>query len=177
MTEKFQNKKGFTLVEMLIVVAIIAILIAIAIPIISATLERAREAVDDGNWRSAISLGNAYYLTETNEATRATFVNGTWRYFDINSNKEGYIMAAKAVPTKGYGEGTKIGDVKVDLTGAVLAVFIKNPESDAEPAVPAVWVAKPESGDTELNGKDAVTGIKYNPATAKADGTSGGLYS
>lgn len=32
MLKKFTNKKGFTLMEMLIVVAIIAILVAIAIP-------------------------------------------------------------------------------------------------------------------------------------------------
>ena len=44
---KFQNKKGFTLVEMLIVVAIIAILIAVSIPLVSTSLEKAREAVDD----------------------------------------------------------------------------------------------------------------------------------
>ena len=43
---KFQNKKGFTLVEMLIVVAIIAILIAVSIPLVSTSLEKAREAVD-----------------------------------------------------------------------------------------------------------------------------------
>lgn len=32
MLKKLQNKKGFTLMEMLIVVAIIAVLVAIAIP-------------------------------------------------------------------------------------------------------------------------------------------------
>lgn len=35
------NKKGFTLMEMLIVVAIIAILIAVAIPVFSAQLHKA----------------------------------------------------------------------------------------------------------------------------------------
>ena len=40
--EKFRNKKGFTLVEMLIVVAIIAILVAVSIPMIGSALEGAR---------------------------------------------------------------------------------------------------------------------------------------
>lgn len=40
------NKKGFTLMEMLIVVAIIAILIAVAIPVFSAQLHKARVATD-----------------------------------------------------------------------------------------------------------------------------------
>lgn len=44
--------KGFTLMEMLIVIAIIAILIAIAIPVFTAQLEKAREATDAANIRS-----------------------------------------------------------------------------------------------------------------------------
>ena len=41
-----KNKKGFTLAEMLIVVAIIAVLVAISIPIFTSQLEKSREAVD-----------------------------------------------------------------------------------------------------------------------------------
>ena len=47
------NKKGFTLMEMLIVVAIIAVLVAIAIPVLSGTLEKSREAADAANLRAA----------------------------------------------------------------------------------------------------------------------------
>ncbi|MDD6372323.1 MAG: prepilin-type N-terminal cleavage/methylation domain-containing protein, partial [Eubacteriales bacterium] len=36
-----KNKKGFTLMEMLIVVAIIAVLVAIAIPVLSNNLHKA----------------------------------------------------------------------------------------------------------------------------------------
>ena len=47
-----RENKGFTLMEMLIVVAIIAILIAIAIPVFTGQLEKAREATDAANIRA-----------------------------------------------------------------------------------------------------------------------------
>ena len=46
-------RKGFTLMEMLIVVAIIATLVAIAIPVMNSILEKARETADLANVRSA----------------------------------------------------------------------------------------------------------------------------
>ena len=48
-----KNNKGFTLAELLIVVAIIAVLVAIAIPVFTAQLEKSREATDLANVRSA----------------------------------------------------------------------------------------------------------------------------
>ena len=50
---KKRNNKGFTLAELLIVVAIIAVLVAISIPIFTAQLEKAREATDIANIRAA----------------------------------------------------------------------------------------------------------------------------
>ena len=47
------NRKGFTLMEMLIVIAIVAVLISVAVPVLSSQLERSREAVDLANVRSA----------------------------------------------------------------------------------------------------------------------------
>ena len=60
---KKRGAKGFTLMEMLIVVAIIAVLIAIAIPIFTSQLENSREATDAANLRSAYATASAAMLT------------------------------------------------------------------------------------------------------------------
>ena len=61
---KKNNRKGFTLAELLIVVAIIGVLVAISIPIFTAQLEKAREATDLANLRSAYAEVMAAGLTE-----------------------------------------------------------------------------------------------------------------
>ena len=77
MNKKLSKNNRFTKVEMQIVVAIIAILIAISIPMFTAALERTRHAVDDANRRDAISLGNIEYLTNQNNSTFMTAVNSS----------------------------------------------------------------------------------------------------
>ncbi len=47
------NRSGFTLMEKLIVIALIAVLIAIAIPVFASQLEKSREATDLANVRAA----------------------------------------------------------------------------------------------------------------------------
>lgn len=57
-----ENKKGFTLAELLIVVAIIAVLVAISIPIFTTQLEKARESTDAANLRAAYATASVKVL-------------------------------------------------------------------------------------------------------------------
>ena len=61
------NKKGFTLAELLVVVAIVGILVAISIPVFTAQLNKARLATNQANMRAAKAAAVAAYLTDGKE--------------------------------------------------------------------------------------------------------------
>lgn len=65
MLQRMKSKKGFTLAELLIVVAIIAVLVAIAVPLFVGALDKAQDARDDANIRSVKSAAVVYILNAT----------------------------------------------------------------------------------------------------------------
>lgn len=70
--KRIQEKKGFTLAELLIVVAIIAVLVAIAIPVFTTQLEKSRESADASNIRAAYAEVAASALTDSEKDVTAT---------------------------------------------------------------------------------------------------------
>ena len=84
-----RSHQGFTLMEMLIVVAIIAVLVAIAIPTFSSSLHKAREATDLANARAYFAELQADYMmsgeyqpqfkanAEENISSTITYLDGT----------------------------------------------------------------------------------------------------
>lgn len=74
--KKKLNKKGFTLAELLVVVAIIAVLVAISIPIFSSQLEKAKDSVSVANIRAAYAEASIAALTEA-DSGNATFTEKT----------------------------------------------------------------------------------------------------
>ncbi len=69
MFKKAKNKKGFTLIELIVVIAILAVLAAIIIPTVASSLDRANEARDLANVRSAYAEFAVELLTAEDPAT------------------------------------------------------------------------------------------------------------
>lgn len=110
---KLKKQGGFTLVEMLIVVAIIAILIAVSIPMVNGALEKARDATDQANERAAKAVAMIVYLggigDNENEVTFAgggtSYESGT-AFTAIYDAANGCLKKADATVTA-YGKCTK----------------------------------------------------------------------
>lgn len=119
---KKNNRRGFTLAELLIVVAIIAVLVAIAIPVFTQQLERSREATDLANIRSAYAeaisdaletgADGAYAQTTVNAVS-----NGDFDYADV-SGIDWFDFSTLSVTN-----GTPF-TVTVTLTGGAASVAV-----------------------------------------------------
>lgn len=66
-----RSKKGFTLIEMLIVIAIIAVLVAIIIPTIANSTVKANAATDGANLRSMLAILNVKVIDTAGNVSNA----------------------------------------------------------------------------------------------------------
>jgi len=115
---KMRNKKGFTLMELLIVVAIIAILAAIAIPTFASSLERARESADEANGRSLYAAVALSYITE--EAIPAITVSTDKKTLTLDG--VAYVFNTEPVIT----DATDTWKIHVNGTGGMDFILAKN---------------------------------------------------
>ena len=90
-----RKKRGFTLMEMLIVVAIIAILVAIMIPVMSNSLHKAKVAADEANLRDYYAVLQADYLL-TGEYDREHVGNDTGKWSRVITYPDGKTVALQA---------------------------------------------------------------------------------
>jgi len=131
---KSKNKKGFTLVELVIVIAVLAIIAAIAIPTVTNVINTANENTDKANAQTielALKTAHAEAAAKTWEQDPDTITvadalshtgvldaDNTLPDCKVKDNKwyyiaGGKIVAAKSAPTKGYELKTtyKVADV------------------------------------------------------------------
>ena len=138
-----ENKKGFTLAELLIVVAIIAVLVAISIPIFNSQLEKSREATDEANIRSIYAQLSADVLTDTlasnntncpaaasykvEKATDSDLVTGTATY-KMTQQKSGLAnggtvtIGGVTITSENFKTGTCTITIKNDGTAPLITI-------------------------------------------------------
>lgn len=93
---------GFTLAELLIVVAIIAVLVAVAVPVFASQVEKSRESTDLANVRSAYAALMADIIDGTNDDSKVT------------QRADGaYMIALDPIKQTKNGWDMKIADVSI----------------------------------------------------------------
>ena len=115
-----KNNKGFTLAELLIVVAIIAVLVAIAIPVFTSQLEKSREATDVANVRSAYAGVVTDYLTNAS-ATQAT-VSAQQKVSGWQTSPVPYLEIMNGASTSSLTFGTPVSSsytISIDVNGSL----------------------------------------------------------
>ena len=128
------RKEGFTLAELLIVVAIIAVLVAVAIPVFGGQVEKSKQAVDMSNMRAAYAVLLDNYLTGSIEPEHVYYYNPSSSVLSSSPTIAGYGKShTNPNPEKG-GWWTGVGTVKdgapnVNGTEMVLALSIDGNEN------------------------------------------------
>ena len=89
---KMKDQKGFTLIELMIVIAIIGILAAIAIPQFSAYRKRSYNSAAQSDLRNAATAQEAYYVDE--ETYTGTIGNLVGTYGLYTSEKVVFFSVA-----------------------------------------------------------------------------------
>jgi len=124
MTEKMnalRNKKGFTLIEMLVVIAIIAVLVAIVIPVVGNSTNKAACATNAANLRSIKAEVTTAYLT--GDTSKYTFAEASGDVTVTHANADALPKSKKTTepecaanldPVIDYNTATKEFDVTYD---------------------------------------------------------------
>lgn len=110
MKKKLNNKKGFTLAELLIVVAIIGILVAVSVPVFTSKLADAKKATDDANVRAAKAAAVTAILAEDIKENQTV-------YYDAEN---GVLVSDK--PSTGYGKVQDGAVIKITVTSGSPAI-------------------------------------------------------
>lgn len=116
---KRKSKKGFTLAELLIVVGIIAILVAVAVPVFSGQLTKAEDAVKNANIRSARVEASVHYM-----------MNGygdTLKKYTFTVTKDGKMTMNENQPENSE-EGSPTDTCDKTNDGYTVTVYIKGSE-------------------------------------------------
>lgn len=128
---KKQNNKGFTLVELVIVIAVIAILAGVLIGTFATVISRANQSKAVQEWKATVDEEYVEFVADEHEVP--TFVNVSGK--TITFKKTG-TAADKALPTVTYTVASTDNKDTATVTGDPLPSFVV---LDVENKVYFIW--------------------------------------
>lgn len=154
MKKTAHNENGFTLAELLIVVAIIGVLVSISIPIFSGQLEKSKEAVDLANMRNA-------YAVISVDAILGDAATNKHFYYDLSGN----LTEGKP---EVYGKGTARNG---NTVWGGCSDYTYNPEADYTGSVIEVWY---DGTSVHVHWDEAPSGSGSGSGTGSGSGAGSG---
>ena len=145
-----KKNRGFTLVELVIVIAIFAVLVGILAPQYTKYVERTRKSADAGNMEQLVKAFEVYAADGTSDLKA-----GRYRFQVV----------------KGKNSGTNATGLVVDVNGTTISSD-KDLEDALETAVPGwknlttrsrQWSASMLTADINVNTEGAITSVSYGP--------------
>ncbi len=123
-----RNRKGFTLAELLIVVAIIAVLVAIAVPLFVGALDDAEKRVGEANCRAVRAAAVKSILLETKDEWKTDGeLKGPWyAYAEVDANGEVSNLQIAAAEVDDAGNETEPTDLPLQLNKAENIISSRN---------------------------------------------------
>lgn len=168
---KLKNKKAFTLIEMMAVVAIVAILVAILVPVIGNSTVKSRAATNAANLRAVEAE-----LATLKVSNPECFVSGA---AIETGTLEGLAQTVyKYLYDAWYGEGEyNIQYGSIEAVGGTLTFYADNVTatgtSISQSGVPTSVAVKADTGMDVAEGMEMVIFLSGNTITAAYKGTNG----
>lgn len=99
--EKLRNKKGFTLIEIIVVIVILAVLMAVAVPSVMSYM-------NEGNKAKYEAVARTVLINSQTEYAKAVA--------DGKTGDTAKTAAQDAVAAKSYGDNASVANVEITLT-------------------------------------------------------------
>ena len=103
MSKMMKKNEGFTLIELMIVIAIIGILAAIAIPQFSAYRKRSYDSAAQADLRNAATAQEAYFVDNSRYCgTEDTLIGGTYGLYITNAGGVSVVFTIESASNQSY---------------------------------------------------------------------------